>query len=253
MTRRYVTALREARARTRSTFHRPVNCARFRTEGIAVTIQDDARQFGQHFEGGWQLGLLVARSVYKRSQAGRPAKSEPVRNKVSCAKFAKMAGVSERTVQFYCDTWALAAEAGHCTPADELSPGADDPKLVGIDLASYEFRELWNKCYHEVRQRRAKNGNAESGTKRQHRKGSTSESQNNGRASAESGSSHADGNADATGCDPKAHPLYGLQQAINELHDALKRRSPNTLVVAAAAKVANKQHRAALARVTGAL
>lgn len=215
-----------------------------RKELSNMSIEQDARAFGQHFEGGWQLGLLVARSVYKRSQAGRPAKSEPVRNKVSCAKFAKMAGVSERTVQFYCDTWALAAEAGYCTPADELSPGAGDPKLVGIDLASYEFRELWNKCYHEVRQRRAKNGNAESGTKRQRRRRSTDET-----PSAESESSNADGN----GSDPKAHPLYGLLLDLNQLSDELKRGGAPASIRAAAEKVAAKAHRAALRRITGEL
>lgn len=171
-----------------------------RKELSNMSIEEDARAFGRHFEGGWQLGLLVARSVYKRSQAGRPAKSEPVRNKVSCAKFAKMAGVSARTVQFYCDTWALAAEAGHCTPADELSPGAEDPRLSNIDMEDYEFRELWNKCYREVRQRRQRTGNAESATKRQRRSGATSQSQTDETTSAESQSNRGD----SCGSDPRA-------------------------------------------------
>jgi hypothetical protein len=106
-----------------------------------MSLEDDAAVFGGNFEGGWQLGLLVARNVHKRTQAGRPSKSEQVRNKVSCAKFAEKAEVSERTVQLFYDAWQLAAEAGHCTSADELLPGEEDPKLAGIDP------ELWRKYY----------------------------------------------------------------------------------------------------------
>lgn len=209
-----------------------------------MSLEEDAAKFGRHFEGGWQLGLLVARNVHKRSRAGRPPISEPLRNKVSCAKFAKMAGVSERTIQWYCDTWALAAEAGHCTPADQLSPGEEDPRLSGIDVDSYEVHELWNKCYREVRERRAKNGNAESDTRRQRRKRSTDET-----SSAESESCHADG----TGSDPKAHPLYGLLLDLNQLSDELKRGGSAASIRAAAEKVAAKAHRAALRRITGEL
>lgn len=168
-----------------------------RKELSNMSIEEDARAFGQHFAGGWQLGLLVARNVQKRSHAGRPSKSEPVRNKVSCAKFAKMAGVSEHTTQWYWDTWTLAAEAGHCTPVDELLPGAEDPRLSDTDMDSYQFRKLWNKCYRKVRQR-ARSGNAESGTKRQRRKDSASQRQTDETSSAESESSHTDGNGDQT-------------------------------------------------------
>ncbi|GFG95315.1 hypothetical protein [Mycobacterium timonense] len=93
-----------------------------------MSIEDDAARFGRHFEGGWQLGLLVARNVHKQTGAGRP-KSELVRNKVSCAEFAAKAEVSERTVQLYYDTWQLAAKEGHCTPAEQLSPGGEDSLL----------------------------------------------------------------------------------------------------------------------------
>jgi hypothetical protein len=103
-----------------------------------MSLDDDAHVFGQHFQGGWQLGLLVARNVHKQAGAGRPSKSEPVRNKVAPANFADKAGVSERTVQWYRNAWARAAEDGHCTPADELSPGDDDPKLSGLDLDSHD-------------------------------------------------------------------------------------------------------------------
>lgn len=114
-----------------------------------MSLEDDAAKFGRHFEGGWQLGLLVARNVHKQSGAGRPPKSEPVRNKVSCAKFAELANVSERTVQLYCNAWELAAHEGHCTPADQLMPGDDDPLLP--DTTTTEHREMWRKFYREAR------------------------------------------------------------------------------------------------------
>jgi hypothetical protein len=115
-----------------------------------MSLEEDAAEFGRHFEGGWQLGLLVARNVHKQSRAGRP-KSEQVRNKVSCAKFADKAQVSERTVQLYYDTWQLAAKEGHCTPAEQLSPDKDDPKLVDVDVDSDERRGLWRDFYQAAR------------------------------------------------------------------------------------------------------
>jgi hypothetical protein len=131
-----------------------------------MSIEEDARVFGQHFQGGWQLGLLVARNVHKRAGAGRPSKSEPVRNKVSCAEFAKIAGISDRTVQLVYDTWRLAAEEGHCTPPEQLLTGMDDPKLSGIDVGDQEHREMWRKFYRQTRERRVGNANARSGSGR---------------------------------------------------------------------------------------
>lgn len=34
-----------------------------------MSVEQDARLFGQHFEVGWCLGLLVARNVHKRAHA----------------------------------------------------------------------------------------------------------------------------------------------------------------------------------------
>lgn len=122
------------------------------TDASNASIDRDAERFGRYFEGGWQLGLYVARSVHKQPRAGRPPKSEPVRNKVACAEFAAKAGVSERTVQWYYDAWGLAAEAGYCTPAEQLSPGNDDPRLAA-EKGSTEQRELWRKFYRQARHR----------------------------------------------------------------------------------------------------
>lgn len=210
-----------------------------------MSVEEDARAFGLHFQGGWQLGLLVARNVHKRPGAGRPDNSEPVRNKVSCAQFAKMARVSERTVQLYCNTWALAAQAGYCTPADQLEPGTDDPKLLGVDLDGYEFAELWRKCYREARHTKAGNTKARAGG----RKGKTAESDCQSDAEPK-----AEPHANQTGeSDPRTHPLYGLMLAMNELSDCIKRHAPNAAIVAAAGKVVSKEHRAALRRATGVL
>lgn len=226
-----------------------------------MSLDDDARAFGQHFQGGWQLGLLVARNVYKQAGVGRPPKSEPVRNKVSCAEFAKMAGVSERTVQWYCNTWKLAAEAGYCTPADELAPGVEDPKLTGIDLDSHEFRELWRKCYREARDQRGSSTAGQENSGRRHSRSSTprdradecNRSAANGPFSAESESNRADGECDETTDSTAAHPLYGLLLALNHLSDELKRSAPPASIIAAATTVAHAQHRAALRRAIGVL
>lgn len=123
-----------------------------------MSIEDNAAAFGRYFEGGWQLGLYVARSVHKQSGVGRPPKSEQVRNKVSCARFAGLAGVSERTVQLYYDAWQLAAEGGRCTPVEQLSPDDEDPLLQ--DANTTEMRELWRKLYREARARVHNNGRA---------------------------------------------------------------------------------------------
>ncbi|MFB1298797.1 hypothetical protein ACAG24_025165 [Mycobacterium sp. pW049] len=128
--------------------------------GYLCLVEDDAARFSRNFEGGWQLGLLVARDVCKRARPGKPSESEQVRNKVSCSKFAELARVSERTVQLVYDIWQLAAEEGHCTPAEQLLPGDDDPKLSAVDVRSQEHREMWRNFYREVRQSKRSNGGA---------------------------------------------------------------------------------------------
>jgi hypothetical protein len=116
-----------------------------------VSLEDDAAKFGRHFDGGWLLGLLVARNVHKKAGPGRLKKSEQVPKKVSCAEFAEKAGISVRTVQWFYNTWAIAADAGYCTSADELRAGDEDPRLSKVDVDSHEFCELWRKFYREAR------------------------------------------------------------------------------------------------------
>ena len=129
-----------------------------------MTIEEDARAVGQHFASGCELGLLRARNVHKRPGAGKPPKSEQVRNKVSCAQFAKMAGISERNGQFIYDTWQLAAEEGHCSHAEQLEPEAADPVLSQDGTA--EHCEMWWKFYRQVRERRTRTGGARAGGQR---------------------------------------------------------------------------------------
>ena len=224
-----------------------------------ASIDRDAERFGRHFEGGWQLGLYVARSVHKQPRAGRPPKSEPVRNKVTCAQFAAKAGVSERTVQWYYDTWQLAAEEGHCTPADQLSPGDEDP--LSPDTTTTEHRDMWRKFYRQTRERRAESANARTGSKRQRGRTSNShartdehsDSTENEPPSAESEISRAGSTGGEKRSDPTDHPLYGLLLALNNLSDELKRGGSVASIIPAAEKTTTAQHRAALRRVIGVL
>lgn len=211
-----------------------------------MSIDDDAARFGGHFEGGWQLGLLVARNVYKRAGAGRPPKSEQVRIKVSPKQFAEKAGVSDRTVQLYYDTWQLAAEEGHCTPAEKLSPGDDDPLLPAS--ASTDHHELWRKFYTEVRHRKAEKANASRSNKRRQSAQDSPDTDNRHETS--------DNEAKAN-TEPTEHALYPLLLAVNRLTDELKNHQRNggsvASLIAAAKEAASNRNRAALARVTGAL
>lgn len=206
-----------------------------------MSIDDDAARFGGHFEGGWQLGLLVARNVYKRAGAGRPPKSEQVRIKVSPKQFADKAGVSDRTVQLYYDTWQLAAEEGHCTPAEKLSPGDDDPLLPAS--ASTDHHELWRKFYTEVRHRKAEKARASRSSRRRRSPQDATE---------------ADSTCEASSGEPNEHPLYPLLLAVNRLNDELKNYqrdggSSFGPVLAAAKEATSRRHHAALRRITGAL
>jgi hypothetical protein len=101
------------------------------------TIENNAREFGLHAnQGGWRLGLLVARSVEK----GRGASTGSVRNdryghdgKVSAQEFGRLSGTSAPRVLRYLKAWEQAADAGHVPHAADLKPdsepGLDADKL----------------------------------------------------------------------------------------------------------------------------
>lgn len=113
-------------------------------------IDCDATEFGNHFkQGGWRLGLLVARNCEPK-QGKRTDLATGGEVKVSCDEFATKAGVSSSTVKYYYAAWELAAEAGYCLSAKELSPGQDD--LDDFDEDDNERREIWAKFYQKARE-----------------------------------------------------------------------------------------------------
>lgn len=113
-------------------------------------IDCDAIEFGSHFrQGGWRLGLLVARNCEPK-QGKRTDLATSGEVKVSCDEFASKAGVSSSTVKYYYAAWELAAEAGYCLPAKDLIPGQDD--LEDFDEDDHERREIWSKFYQKARE-----------------------------------------------------------------------------------------------------
>jgi len=110
---------------------------------IPKLITKDAEEFGIHVkQGGWRLGLLVARNV-ERGEAGRPAKNRNARDdfaKVSAQQFAKLSDTSAPRVLRYLDAWNAAADAGHVSASADLSPGDD------VDLNVDELPD-WNDFY----------------------------------------------------------------------------------------------------------
>lgn len=117
---------------------------------MSSQIDCDAIEFGSHFkQGGWRLGLLVARNCEPK-QGKRTDLATSGEVKVSCEEFATKAGVSSSTVKYYYAAWELAAESGYCLSAKELSPGQDD--LEDFDEDDNERREIWSKFYQKARE-----------------------------------------------------------------------------------------------------
>lgn len=108
-----------------------------------MPIEQDAREFGHHVkQGGWRLGLLVARSVQPGSGTGRPKKTSATAelSKVSAEAFASRANTSgDRVLRFY-GAWEAAADAGHVPHAADLEPGQE------IDLDA-ESLPPWTEFY----------------------------------------------------------------------------------------------------------
>ena len=125
-----------------------------------MSLDNDAREFGQHFkQGGWRLGLLVARNVEPHKGQGKPRPpvdeaASPLStpdgvldekpSKVSGTEFATKAGVSKQHVANYYKAWELAADDHKCLHAKDLSPGDED--LEDLEEEDVEHtRELWSK------------------------------------------------------------------------------------------------------------
>lgn len=110
--------------------------------------QADAQEFGQHVrQGGWRLGLLVARNVEQGNGHGGDRKSDHRNDrtvdpsaKVSGNEFARLSGVSRPKVLRYLSAWNLAAEQGIVPPASDLTPGTN------IDL-DVDTLPAWSQFY----------------------------------------------------------------------------------------------------------
>lgn len=93
------------------------------------SVEQDAAEFGRlelHVrQGGWRLGLLVARSVEKGAGKSK------VPGKVSARSFASKADTTDRRILRYLGAWEKAAEAGHVPAASTLSPGEEVKLKVG--------------------------------------------------------------------------------------------------------------------------
>lgn len=113
-------------------------------------IDSDATEFANHFkQGGWRLGLLVARSVVMQAKPGGIPTGD--NGKVTTGEFAKKSGVSQTTVQYYFKAWELAADEGHCLHARELNPGDEDAS-IDHDEDDNESRIMWSKFYQKARE-----------------------------------------------------------------------------------------------------
>lgn len=120
-----------------------------------MAVDVDAREFGRHFkQGGWRLGLLVARNVQlsqgKRTDLSTGGQDAETPVKVSGAEFAQRAGVSKQNVAYYFRAWQLAADDGHCPHAENLEPN-DDEALDHIEEDDQHARDLWLVYYRKAR------------------------------------------------------------------------------------------------------
>ncbi|QGJ90100.1 MerR-like helix-turn-helix DNA binding domain protein [Mycobacterium phage Indlulamithi] len=117
-------------------------------------IEKDASEFGVGVRcGGWRLGLLVARNVMKVGQGTRSdlptsGQVDGQVTKVSANQFAKLAGVSSSTVDYYYNAWQFAAKASLVPDAEKVKPGDED---ICVDADAIEDednpRTHWSHFY----------------------------------------------------------------------------------------------------------
>jgi hypothetical protein len=110
--------------------------------------QADAQEFGLHIkQGGWRLGLLVARNVEKgtgTSSGANQHRSVAVATdlgKVSGRTFAEAAGTSADRVLRYLTAWEKAADAGYVPHAASLTPGTE------LDLDAEKMPGVWESFF----------------------------------------------------------------------------------------------------------
>lgn len=109
-----------------------------------AAITADATEFGLHMrQGGWRLGLLVARNVVVAP--GRVA-PETLLPKVNATEFARRAGTSNDRVLRHLAAWERAAKAGLVPSSTTLHPGSD----VDLDV---ERLPAWGPIYNAPTER----------------------------------------------------------------------------------------------------
>lgn len=104
-----------------------------------MSYEDDAKEFGLHLkQGGWRLGLLVARNVEKHPP-GPKSRDRSNRNdlKVSASEFAEKSRTSAARVLRYLDAWDRAAAAGVVPVSALLVPGEELDGLAVDDLPNW--------------------------------------------------------------------------------------------------------------------
>jgi hypothetical protein len=102
-------------------------------------VHRDATEFGHHIrQGGWRLGLLVARCVFAGKPSARINAHQVEIGKVSTSVFARQAGIDQKTVQRYLNAWDLAAESGLVKRAADLAPG-DEPEISVEELPAWSL------------------------------------------------------------------------------------------------------------------
>jgi hypothetical protein len=93
---------------------------------MATAIEKDAREFGLHDkQGGWRLGLLVARNVEREGGASNPRSEN---HKVSARQFAADSSTTHSRVLRYLDAWNRAAKKKLVPASNALIPG-EEPEL----------------------------------------------------------------------------------------------------------------------------
>lgn len=126
--------------------------------GVATSIEVDAQEFGMHLrQGGWRLGLLVARDVEPGAGSGTRTDlavdhGRGSEDKVSAERFAELTGRSEvddrrligpeRVMRYY-RAWERAAAKGKVPRAADLSPG-DEPDL------NWKLLPPWKHFFSEL-------------------------------------------------------------------------------------------------------
>lgn len=111
---------------------------------VSPMVEMDAREFGLHLkEGGWRLGLLVARSVSPgEGQFERGSRQdERPDEKMSASKFAELADTTSHRVMRYYRAWERYAAKGKVPAAADLDPGAE-PDLDWTRLPKWSLSEL---------------------------------------------------------------------------------------------------------------